>query len=430
MTAVKVNNRLTKIQNKLFERAHTKPLELKFLAIALNKQGIQGDKLYSNPEMIPLPMRNCEYLMSLNARQQAIISAAYFANFYKAVANSESQTLVSNMGVADKVFEPYSDEYMVMHQETSEELDHIWSFRTVHSMVSRETGVHQSFNEPGFFCGKVGAMPQSEFETLDTRFTFDTEHKETLLSLLKSDRFHHTLSEQWHSQDRPWRYRTLRFLIGDAIRMLPAETVQQHGLGGLWLLYRYISNVELKQAEAYLFDAPEKFDYEPLAFEINQGHLEDEARHYTTSFDLGLEIYNAASPAAQDLIRQMLKTVLEDYISASFLTFLEMLDARDEGMAFTNVELGLTSLTMSLNHPDFANKPVIINDLVSNWKQMKWRKIATYMTQKRWRYIAQQLNRLTDALAIEPNTQVLGNLYERYQNALETKVLESFIEVA
>ena len=64
MSTVKINDRITKIQNKLFEQAHTQPLELKPLAIALNKQGIKGEKLYSHPGMIPLPMLFCEYLRS------------------------------------------------------------------------------------------------------------------------------------------------------------------------------------------------------------------------------------------------------------------------------------------------------------------------------------------------------------------------------
>lgn len=430
MSAVTVNKKLTKIQNKLFEKAHTEPLELKFLAISLNKQGIKGDKLYSHPELIPLPMRNCAYLSTLSPRQVAIISAAYFANFYKAVANSESQTLVSNMGVADKVFTPYSDEYMVMHQETTEEFDHIWTFRTVHSMVCRETGVDHPFNEAGFFCGKVGAMPKQDFEGYDTRFTYDTEVEETLTAMLKNPNFLADLTKEWQQRDRSWRYRTLKFLIGDAMRLLPAETVQDYGLGGLWLLYRYVSNVELKQAEAYLFDAPDQHDYEPLAYQINQGHLHDEARHYTSSFDLGLEIYKAAIPEAQAFIRMALVQVMEDYIDASMLTYIEMLDATDEGMVFTNVDLGLKSLTMALNHPDFADRPADVDALKRAWQQMKWRKIVSAHTQKRWRYIAQQLDRLVQALDVELDAAKLGNLYDRYQNALTAPVIDGFIEVA
>ena len=49
MNTVKIDTRITKIQNRLFEQAHTHPLELKPLAIAMSKQGINGEKLYSHP---------------------------------------------------------------------------------------------------------------------------------------------------------------------------------------------------------------------------------------------------------------------------------------------------------------------------------------------------------------------------------------------
>ncbi|MBH8564123.1 hypothetical protein I8748_18350 [Nostoc sp. CENA67] len=104
MNTVKINNRITKIQNKLFEQAHTQPLKLKPLAIALSKHGIKGEKLYFHPGMIPLPIPIFQYLSSLNPRQMPILSAAVFANFYKVVANSESQSIISNMNIAKKVF--------------------------------------------------------------------------------------------------------------------------------------------------------------------------------------------------------------------------------------------------------------------------------------------------------------------------------------
>ena len=73
------------------------------------------------------------------------------------------------MSVAEKVFATYSDEFMILHQETNEELDHIWSFRTIYSMVVREIGIKDSFDEPGFFYGTVGAISQSD---LDNSYPF------------------------------------------------------------------------------------------------------------------------------------------------------------------------------------------------------------------------------------------------------------------
>lgn len=432
MNTVKINDRITKIQNKLFEQAHTQPLELKPLAIALSKQGIKGEKLYSHPGMIPLPIPFCEYLRSITARQKSILSAAFLANFYKYVANSESQALVSNMSVAEKLFAPYSDEYMILHQETNEELDHIWSFRTIHTMVCRDTGVQDSFDEPGFFYGNVGPMPQLDLEKLTTSFTLDLDLNETLSYLRKGKSFLNKLIERIHQQNRNWLYRTLRFIVGDAVRMLPAEIVQENGLGSLWLLYRYMANVELKQAESYLFDEPENFDYDPLAVEINHGHAADEARHYTTSFDLGLELYRKAPLEAQNFIRQVLQIVVEDYINASFRTYLEKLDLTEQGVIFTETRLGLNALSMSLHHPEFADKQVNQKELIQSWRKMSltWRRIIGPLEQKSWCYKAQQLARLIKELELELNESKLGKCYKRYKDALGTKEIQRLIEVA
>jgi hypothetical protein len=427
---VPLSERITKSQNKLFEHAHSQPLELKYLGIALSKQGLQGEKWYCHPDMLPMPMRVCSYLSSLSQRQKSILSACYFANFYKFVANSESQTVVSNMAAAEKSFAPFSDEYMILHQETSEELDHIWTFRTVHSMVCRETGSSDTFDAPGFFRGKVGAMLHKDFEVTDVRFSFADEYEEILGLLKQGKGAIDTLLELFRTKDRSWRYRVLYFLIGDAMRMLSPEEVQDLGLGGLWLLYRYVSNVELKQGEAYLFDSPETYDHEPLAYQINQGHLHDEARHYTTSFDIGLAMYKAASPKAQEFIREVLKMVMNDYVSASFLTYLEMLDETDQGYVFTVVNLGLDTLRMAMHHPDFANKQADLDELVNSWKQMKWRKVVFTLTQKRWRYIAQQLDRLLKALDVDLDKARLGNLYDRFQYALTAETIQDQVLVA
>lgn len=430
--SVFLDERLTKSQNKLFEHAHSKPLELKYLAIALSKQGLQGEKWYTHPEMIPMPIRKCSYLSSLTQRQKSIISACYFANLYKFVGNSEMQTLVSNMASAEKSFAPYSEEYMILHQETSEEIDHIWSFRTIHKTLCRETGAPDTFDEPGFFHGMVGCMLHKDFESsrADIRYTLADDFQEIFSILKQGVGSLQFLLEQFRARDRSWRYRTLYFLIGDAIRMLSPEEVQDMGLGGLWLLYRYVANVDLKQAEAYLCDSPEHIDYEPIAYELNQAHLNDEARHYTTSFEIGLAMYKAASEEGQEFIREVIKIVIEDYISAAFLTHLEKIDQMDGGYVFTAVDLGLTSLRMALHHPDFSDKQVDVDALLSDWKKMQWRKIVFPLTQKRWRYMAQQFDRVLKPLTIELNKDKLGNLYDRYQYFLSAEPVDQFIEVA
>ncbi|MBD2613448.1 MAG: hypothetical protein RMY62_018880 [Nostoc sp. ZfuVER08] len=432
MNTVQIDRRIPKIQNRLFEQAHSHALELKPIAIAMSKQGIQGEKLYSHPGMLPLPVPVCEYLHSFNRRQKAILSATFFANFYKYVANSEYHSLISNMSIAEKVFALYSDEFMILHQETNEEMDHIWSFRTVYHMVCRELGIQSSFDEPSFFYGTVGVIPQSDFEKFETRFTFDESFNGILSNLQKGKSFLQKIVEETQQRDKNFTYRVLRFLIGDAMRMLPAEKVQESGLGGFTLLYRYMANVELKKSEAYLFDSPEDFDYEPLAVELNQGHLTDEARHYTTSFELGVELYKVAPPEAQDFVRHFLQIIVEDYINASFTTYLEKLDLTAQGMLLTDTRIGLNSLRMSLHHKELADKQVDINQLVDSWRQLspKWRNIIGYMEQKSWQYKSQQLERLIKELGLELNKTKLGNRYERYQDALAIKEIQKLVEVA
>ncbi len=433
-TSVSLDPRLTTIQNRLFEKAHAEPLELKFLGISLNTQGIVGNALYANPSIMPLPLRRCDYLKSLSARQMAILTACYFVNFYKLVANSESQTLISNMAAADKSFEAYSDEYMILHQETSEEMDHIWTFRTVYSMVCRETGSQEPFDAPGFSRGKVGFIPQADVDAIDTQFNLTDEFTH-VLELISKPGGPQKLLEEMKQKGRGYRYRALHFLMGDAPRLLSPSVVQDLGLGGLWLLIRFVSNVELKQGEAYLFENPEEFPYEPLAYKINQGHLHDEARHYTTSFDIGLALYEAANPEAQAFIRELVRMAMEDYIKGSFLHFPEMLERSRQGDLCTVISLGRQTLDMALCHPEFADKLVNIDALFASWQQMEWRDVlppfgAGLLTQKRWRYVAQQFERIREAMGFRYNEAHLGNLLQRYRDILTLETLNDVFILA
>lgn len=432
--SVALNNKLTAIQNRLFERAHAEPMELKFLGIALSNQGIIGNALYANPNMMPLPLQRCEHLKSLSSRQVAILTACFFASFYKTVANSESQALVSNMAAAEKLFDPYSDEYMILHQETSEEMDHIWTFRAAYNMVARETGTSEPFDAPGFFRGVVGSIPQRDYNSIDTQFTLTEEHLR-ILELLQKNGGLQVLLNEMKQGGRDFRYRAQHFLIGDAMRLLPPNEVQALGLGGLWLLIRYIANVELKQGESYLFADQEKFNYEPLAYSINQGHLHDEARHYTTSFDIGLALYQAASPEAQAFIRELTRMTIEDYIKGQFLIFPEMLDADKKGILTVTLHFCKQTLTMALSHPELSDKQTNIDDLMASWGQMEWpMKLPPFgaglLTQKRWRYIAQQYERIRKAMNFDFDASNLGNLLQRYHDILARENLTDVFTLA
>lgn len=433
VNAVPLSKKITKVQNRLFETAHAEPLELKHLGIALNKQGIQGDKLYANPAMLPMPIGRCDYLKSLSDRQKAIISACFYVNLYKLVANSESQTLISNMVAAEKAFEPYSEEYMILHQETSEEMDHIWTFRTVHSMVCRETGAEDEFDSPGFFRGNFGVLPKDECDNIKLRFELTEEYR-NILALFEQPDGLEVLRKEMGSRGRAWRYDLIHFLMGEAPRLLSSDIVRRYGLGGLWLLVRFVSNVELKQAESYVFDDLESFNAEPLAYEINQAHLHDEARHYTTSYDIGLAMYRAASEEAQVFIRDVLKEVMEDYIDGAFLTFPELLERDEQGQTSTIICNCRNSLRMALCHPDFQDKQADIDELLKSWKAMPWPSEIPaagqgLMTLKRWRYTAQQLERLRVELGFEYDRERLGNRLDRYEGILKLETLNQPLPV-
>ncbi|CAK6697284.1 hypothetical protein BBFGKLBO_02222 [Synechococcus sp. CBW1107] len=427
-----LDRKLASVQNRLFQAAHSQPLELKHLGIALNHQGIKGDRLYAHPDMMPLPLRRCSYLQSLSRRQLAILSACLFANFYKLVANSECQTLISNMTAAQKYFLPFSDDYMILHQETSEEMDHIWTFRTIHSMICRETGAKDTFECPGFFRGEAAFFDLDDWEAINDSARLPGDYQHVLSLLREKDGLTRLLAEM-KAKGRAWRFRVLNFLIGEASSFLSAQQVQDLGLGGLWLLVRYISNVDLKQVESYLLESPEDVDYEPLAYQINQGHLHDEARHYTTSFDIGLAMYRSAEPSAQAFIRELIRLTMEDYIAGTFLHFPEMLELSNRGRVCLTISLGQNSLAMALNHPEFSDRQVDIDQLYREWAAMEWGKVLPpvgpgLLAQKRWRYIALQFERLRSEMQFEFDSEHLGNLLQRYEGILALESLnEPFV---
>ena len=380
MAIVELSSRLTKVQNALFEKAHTEPCEVKHIAIALKKQGIKGDKLFLHPEMFPLPMIQCPELQKLTHKQKVILSACSFANMYKMVGRSEHQAIDSNMVTAEKAFSRYSDEYMILAQETSEEYDHIWSFRTVHSMACKETGIAEKFtnNELGFFSGELSSRPKTV----------------------------------------PLSNRTIQFAIGDGMRFLPNNFAQSAGLGALWLLYRFIGNVYLKQAEAYLHDNLGDYSYEPLAVEMTKAHLVDEARHYTTSYDIGLEIYQAADPWGQKIIKTLLKGLLEDFIRRFYVTFNEMLALHEQGTTSTAIRQAIQTMKMAFNHPEFRDIDLDPESLPHTWYLSGFGQELGPIIKKRWRYTSQQLERLIEALDIQLDIERMGQGYERYQSAL------------
>lgn len=392
------SEKLLKVQNKLYEQAHSQPCELKFLAIKLGNQKIEGDKLYSHPLMIPLPLRGCDYLENLTGRQKAIITAFHYAYLYKVVARSEVLALTANIAVADKVFSPYSDEWMVLYQETQEEMDHIWSFRHLFNSTLSLSGVQESLNEPSFFSDHDVAGADEQFQDFCKQKTGPIPW--------------------WVAwNDDSWQSQTLYYFLHN-IKSISENDIKGTTLGALYLFTRYLANVQLKQVESFLFHSPDKFDYEPLAEELTRGHHNDEARHYTTSFDLGLELFNRSDRTGQEMVRFYLKHLVEGHIRSFYMTFYEMIEAGEHGQFSVPYMLGLSALSRSLKHPEFQDDQVDIHALRKGWYQHKLGQAVFPLKEMRWRYVSQQLERVIEALDLSLDSDAMGNRYERFRSSL------------
>ena len=377
--------RLTKIQNKLFEHAHSEALELKPIGIKFSRRGILPDKLCLHPRLIALPIGSGAGLESLSTQEINLISIALYGLIYRNVACGEDTTLISNMYVAEKVFDRYSDEYMVLYQETTEEYDHIWSFRTIYQAICRDLNYSGQFSTNSFFEQELGHSPRN----------------------------------QWRAR----KYQFLQFMTGEGLKLMSPSLVRKSGAGALWLLYRYLANVQLKQTEAYLFAEPEKYNYDPLARELTESHANDEARHYTTSLDMGLALYQDANPIARQWVKSMITMTVESHIHNFYLKYWEMLDLYLKGINLSCVKYGLEALAMVRNHPEFTHKQILdnVDDLIRIWHSEKLGDNLgdkTNLGGKRWRYTAQQLQRLIDALELKLNRDSLGVTYDRFVDAL------------
>lgn len=389
-----VIERLTKSQNGLYEHAHSHPCELKFLGIKFSKQGIDGEKLYGNPQMLGLPFGNCKYLDSLTARQRSIISAINFGYLYKIVARSEVIALTANMNAADRVFPQYSDEWMVLFQETQEEMDHIWTFRTIFNSILSQVGATESLNESTFFGGENSPTTPVERQTY------------------RPDKIG---SVEWWStwNDQSWENRMLYHIFHNA-KNIPDHEIPGSAIGALYLLHRYLGNVHLKQMETFLFHNPDNWNYDPVAMEITKAHFTDEARHYTTSYDLGLELFKVSDTSSQNMIKFFLKHLIEGHMRTFYLTFAEMVEMGHQGIMVTPYLLGLNSLRWALRHPEFQDSQTDINALTQDWQNRQIAKNIGGLQKKRWRYVSQQLERLIDSVGIKIDPEATGDGHKRY----------------
>jgi hypothetical protein len=337
-------DRILSLQAKLFESAHKAPTELKSLGFAVKQQGIDPKTFYCNPKFMLLPFEDCAYLAHLAPEQMSVLTATYFAAAYAEIASSETLALRYNMMVSEMVFPAYSDQYMILFHETDEEFDHIITFRNVCQAL----------------VGRGDIIGVSHFGHLKPVYeTFD-------------------------------RYKSL---------LCPS------GFGGMYLLMRYLLNLALKQLEGFMAANIPAGRANPLAMEIIAGHAQDEARHLTTSLELGLGLWERATPQARDLVSRILRISIYSMIDKRFSSDLSKV---------WHHEASLGVLTRALEHPLLAEFPMGAAELKASWEKagVHIRNTVEFDNSRRW--LALQIARLVDRMGLKLTPS--GEAFERYQD--------------
>lgn len=336
--------RLLRIQTRLFENAHKTPTELKTLGLAMRQQGVDTTTLYCNPKFMLLPFSDCPFLSQLAPEQLSVLTAIYFASAYAEIASSETLALRYNMAISEMVFPPYSDQYMILFHETDEEYDHIITFRNVCQAL----------------VGRGDVIGVNHFQHLKPVYeTFD-------------------------------RYKD---------RLCP------NGFGGMYLLMRYLLNLALKQLEGFMAANMPVGRANSLAMEIIAGHAQDEARHLTTSLELGLGLWERATPQSRELVSTVLRISVYSMIDKRFSSDLSKVWHHEASMAV---------LERAIEHPAFADFPATVPDLKASWKNagIQIENSVEYENSRRW--LASQIAHLVDRMALKLTPS--GEAFERYQD--------------
>lgn len=339
-------DKLLVTQAKLFEHTHSNSTELKPLGFKVKNEGIDTSKYYCNPKFMLLPFDHCETLSSLTEEQMSVLTATYYAMTYAEIASSETLTLKYNLLVTNKIFETYSDEYMILFHETAEEIDHIITF---HNVCKGLLGTGHLMGPQNFERLKPVSESFSKFES----------------------------------------------------------KLCSYGFGAMFLLMRYLLNLALKQLESFMSTNIAKEKIHTTTQSIIKGHSDDEARHTTTSLQLGFEFFKRADKYSQSFIRSMLKH--------SIYTMIEMrFSAVGDQYQYSVAKKVLDS---ALQHSCFEGFGMTADDLEGRWKRQKIILIAdvSYINSQRW--IAQQIQILADLIEIKVNPK--SDCFEQYHNFLK-----------
>lgn len=253
-------------QTQLHEHAHQRPIELKPFGYALKREGIDLERLYCNLRYLPLPLAH-EAFANLTRAEEAVLTAAFFARVYAEIAGSELLAIKYNNVVAEGVFKRYSDDYMVLFNETAEECDHVVTFRAINQAVVGDPCVVDSLHYPHLAAGL------------------------SYLELLRGK--------------------------------LPPPA-----FGAAFLLLRYILNLALKQLEGFMQVGLEPAQTAELAKAIVTHHSADEARHLTTSVGIGLALFRMSDVASRKKVGNAVKQAISGMLPARFGDTRSMLHTR------------------------------------------------------------------------------------------------------
>jgi len=252
--------RFVQAQRKLYDSSHKQPHELKPYGYQILKAGLDPSRNYLNPDFMSLPLNDCEYLSRLTPEQISVLSAHFFAQLYTHVMNGEIDVIHHNSKAADLLFSRGSDEWTVLLQESSEEHDHIITFRSLILGLLGNVGV------PPVGAGRYGPL-----------FRWLTSY----------------LAAEQHN-------------------------LTANAYGALTLSVRFLANLELKRQELYLHaDAPEGTVH-AAAVAITDGHRTDESRHTATSWEYGTGFFQGCNDADRRLIRGLLAGRLGEMLNRHF----------------------------------------------------------------------------------------------------------------
>lgn len=243
------------LQGHLYERAFQEPETLRLSERVLAYDPASDDGFACDPDFPAYPAEVAPHVAALPREQHAKLTRILFALEKQNVAQNEMITLTWNTRCAMRAFGVFTEGYWVQHRETLDEYDHIYGFELL--------------------CRKLLGAGLSADE------------------LARKNRFREA-----------------------ALQGLEPRLRDKSALPALYFTLRFLANISLKMVEGFCFD-PRRTDLrysEPLRA-INQTHHDDEARHFTSSWSFGRELYlRIEDPRERELVRAVVALYLELHV--------------------------------------------------------------------------------------------------------------------